>query len=83
MFKDNNVDLDDVKGEQEGFLNSFMMLCNYVQVKSNDNIDNDDYKQTEHESIVEAISVLIDLAKTHKVKGGTALRSFLISTYQK
>lgn len=28
MFKDNNIDLDDVKSDQEGFLNSFMMLCN-------------------------------------------------------
>jgi len=28
MFKEKQLDLDDVKSDQEGFLNSFMMLCN-------------------------------------------------------
>jgi len=28
LFTQNQIDLDDVKTDQEGFLNSFMVLCN-------------------------------------------------------
>lgn len=56
MFSANQINLDDVKADQEGFLNSFMILCNYVQINSND-------ETNEQESIIEAISVVMDLCK--------------------
>lgn len=72
MFNSNQIDLDDVKSDQEGFLNSFMVLCNYIQINSD--------QLNEQESIIEAISVLMDLCKEYKVKDGKELRQYIIST---
>eukprot|EP00801_Mesodinium_rubrum_P001068 Mrub_01068.p1 GENE.Mrub_01068~~Mrub_01068.p1 ORF type:complete len:760 (+),score=136.67 Mrub_01068:47-2326(+) len=74
MFSANQINLDDVKADQEGFLNSFMILCNYVQINSND-------ETNEQESIIEAISVVMDLCKEYKVKDGKDLRQFIVTTY--